>query len=257
MGRGVKEIYAFFFRTDRVQLIRDVQTIDDRSDSFIREPAIASFISGSFDFTLVSIHVLFGNSKDERRQEISYLDDVMELVLQTDAGEQDIILVGDFNMDGQDHSWEMAGYRPLVSPDQKTTITDTSSYDNIWLSEEHTFESEYLRFGEIYPFDEQIFRDDDRQASLMVSDHRPISAWFSTDRDDDYHSDWGEVAYAFTPQDTLRNRKWSHPFRMTGSTSQRWSPHRLCRRVYACTTRPIVRSDSEAILSVIRTDRIH
>jgi endonuclease/exonuclease/phosphatase family metal-dependent hydrolase len=199
VGRGVKEIYAFFFRTDRVQLIRDVQTLEDRSDSFIREPAIASFISGSFDFTLVSIHVLFGNSKDERREEIAYLDDVMELVLQTDEGEHDIILVGDFNVHGQDHSWEMAGYRPLVDPDQKTTITDTSSYDNIWLSEEHTLDSEYLRFGEIYPFDELLFGDDDRQASLMVSDHRPISAWFSTDRDDDYHTDWGEVAYAFTP----------------------------------------------------------
>ena len=184
VGRGVKELYAFLYRTDRVIPLSPARVIDDPGDVFIREPAVASFQAGAFDFTLVSNHILFGDSKSDRREEIVLLDDLMALIDALNGDEGDLILLGDFNMPASDNGWEMAGYTPLVSPGLKTTITDTSSYDNMWLPDGQTYHSEFIAFEGAYRFDEILFRDDDA-AKLAVSDHRPISARFSTDYDDD------------------------------------------------------------------------
>lgn len=183
-GRGVKELYAFLYREDSASLISEATLIDDPYDLFIREPASASFAAGEFDFTLVTVHILFGDSKADRREEIRLLDDVMELIDSSNGSEEDVILMGDFNMSSNDHGWQMDNYTPLILPSEKTTITDTSSYDNIWLPTGETYHGEYLGGYEIYRFDEIMFSDDD-QARLACSDHRPISAYFSTSSDDD------------------------------------------------------------------------
>ena len=41
----------------------------DTNDEFIREPFYASFKIGQFDFTLIAIHVIFGDSIGDRREE--------------------------------------------------------------------------------------------------------------------------------------------------------------------------------------------
>lgn len=200
VGRGVKELYAFLYRQDIITPLSPVRTIQDPYDVFIREPAVASFCAASFDFTLVSIHVIFGDSASDRRAEIAYLDDVVELVDAQNGSEQDVILLGDFNMNAEDPSWEMTGYKNIIQPYQLTTITDTSSYDNIWLPYDDTYESEFIHAIEIYRFDEIAFSDNDALASLTCSDHRPISALFS-DTDDDPPGTWIGTDYIFTPDD--------------------------------------------------------
>ena len=42
---------------------------DLTNDEFIREPFYASFKIGQFDFTLIAIHVIFGDSIGDRREE--------------------------------------------------------------------------------------------------------------------------------------------------------------------------------------------
>jgi len=73
----------------------------------------------------------------------------------------------------------------LIPSEQKTTITDTSSCDNIWLHEEETCTSAYHDFDAIFAFDELLFDNADKAASPAVSDHRSISVFFSTGQDND------------------------------------------------------------------------
>ena len=155
------------------------------NNEFIREPFIACFKAGNFDFTLVEIHVIYGDTISDRRAEVSLLDDVILAVKTANARENDIILVGDFNLESDDLAWQMnaIGYQPLVDPTQKTTITDTSSYDNIWINP--SFTQEFESFNEIYRFDEVMFNNDDNTAELAVSDQRPVSAVFKTGLPDD------------------------------------------------------------------------
>jgi len=183
-GRGVKELYCFFYREDRAELLEPPALLADPEDLFIREPFIGRFRSGEADFTLVTIHSIYGDSVRQRRAEAALLDDVVRLIEEASGEERDIWLLGDFNLPGDDKAWEMAPRIPLVPSDMKTTISDRSSYDNIWYDPDASPELriETLR---VYPFDELLFGNDDRTASRRVSDHRPVSLLVDTTSDDD------------------------------------------------------------------------
>ncbi|MFP4551731.1 MAG: endonuclease/exonuclease/phosphatase family protein [Spirochaetales bacterium] len=183
VGRGVSERYAFFYRVGAVELLGTPFVISDPDDLFIREPYVASFRAGAFDFTLVTVHVIYGDSKTQRRAEVSLLDDIVEAVNWANGSEEDVLLLGDFNLDPTDEAWQMTGYAPLIPPTTATTISDASSYDNIWFDPTRT--AELLPVGLVYRFDELLFADDDRAASLAVSDHRPVSVTAVTSGPDD------------------------------------------------------------------------
>ena len=183
VGEGVKELYAFFYDASVVTPTGYQALLSDPENAFIREPFIARFIAGSFDCVIISIHVLWGDSKAQRREEIRLLDDVLAAVERAMTDERDILLVGDFNFDSADEGWEITGYVPLLGPALKTTISDSGCYDNIWI---HPHASVEFAGGlEVYRFDEELFDGDDRAASLAVSDHRPVSVRFRTDGPDD------------------------------------------------------------------------
>ena len=190
VGRGVTERYAVFFRnTLPITILEEPFLFPDPADQFIREPWVVWMRAGEFDFILVTIHVIYGDRVADRRAEISLLDDLLHAVESSFPEESDILLLGDFNRDATDEAWEMGNRRALVNRERKTTITDTSSFDNIWLPPATM--SEYAGGDgspgvvEIYPFDEIDFGNDDRAASRAVSDHRPVATCFRADRDDD------------------------------------------------------------------------
>jgi hypothetical protein len=183
VGTSVKEIYAYFYRTPLISELGTPYIYIESADEFIREPYIACFKSGNFDFTLINIHVLYGDTVTERREEIKLLDDVLLEVENANGGEKDIILLGDFNFPSDDVGWQISFHQAIVDPAIKTTITDTSSYDNIWINLNTT--AEYKEFHEVFKFDEITFNNDDDAASLAVSDHRPVSIILSTNLPDD------------------------------------------------------------------------
>jgi hypothetical protein len=178
------ERYAFLFRTDRVEVAAPPARFPDPADWFIREPFVGHFRAGEFDFTLVTVHVLYGDGPADRRPEIARLDDVLRWADEHNGPEEDVLLVGDFNVDVADRAWEMAPWVGLVPPDTMTTITDRSSYDNIWYNPAATTEV-LLGTYEVFNFDEVLFGNDDAAARLAVSDHRPVSIRFSTAGPDD------------------------------------------------------------------------
>jgi endonuclease/exonuclease/phosphatase family metal-dependent hydrolase len=208
VGRGVKERYAFLWRADRAQPVDAGRLYPDPEDAFIREPFAASFRAGSFDFTLATIHAIFGDNVAGRRAEALLLDDVYRNLQDTDPNEQDVLILGDFNLPPEDEGF--AELRQLLTPlftgDIRTTISDASLYDNIW------FEPQYVKefTGQIGVdrYDETVFGGDDDAASLAVSDHRPIWAVFNTGGPDDDgasgatavpESTWGEVKQIVEP----------------------------------------------------------
>jgi endonuclease/exonuclease/phosphatase family metal-dependent hydrolase len=185
VGRGVKERYAFLWRPEKVAPVDSGTVYSDPDDVFIREPFYASFVAGSFDFTLITIHVIFGDRVADRRAEAILLDDVYRTVQDADPEEQDVIFLGDFNLPPSDSGMGEIGalLNPVITGDERTTISDASLYDNFWW--DARFLTEWTGAAGIDRFDEAVFGNDDDAASLAVSDHRPVWTIFSTDSDDD------------------------------------------------------------------------
>ena len=75
---------------------------------------------------------------------------------------------------------------------QKSHIRDSSLYDNIFFQTNYV--TEYLNRSDIDRFDEMDFGNDDKAANLAVSDHRPVWAVFSMDRDDDGGDEGGSAS---------------------------------------------------------------
>jgi len=98
LGRTTsKEAYAYVYNTETVQFIQGSDYVyADVNDVFEREPYIASFKSGNFDFVLVGIHT----KPDDAYNEIGNLTVVVPSILAANPNEKDVIVMGDFNADG-------------------------------------------------------------------------------------------------------------------------------------------------------------
>ena len=188
IGRGVKERYAFLYDQAKVTVVKQGQAFPDKSDYFIREPYFATFRSGNFDFTLIAVHIIWGDKVSERRAEIQKLAEVYEKIKNSNPGEKDVILVGDFNREPNDDK-AFSGLRSIPSMTnlfnlpQKSVIFDSNLYDNIWFQKDNV--KEFIGDKGIDKFDEIQFAGDDKKASLAISDHRPVWAVFDTSKDDD------------------------------------------------------------------------
>jgi len=181
LGRTTsKEAYAYFYNTETVEYLADSAFVfDDVDDVFEREPYVASFISGEFDFTLIGIHT----KPDDAYHEIGNLTVVVDLV--TGMGdERDIIALGDFNADGSyfneesmDNPLMGSEYVWVVGNDIDTMTKTDWTYDRVVMTD-YTFSREYIADStDVYYFDQvyglnQSFTED-------VSDHFPVYAEFS------------------------------------------------------------------------------
>ena len=146
------------------------------------------FRAGEFDFSVIAVHVIWGDTVGPRKAEVRALADVYKYVQDANGDEDDVLLLGDFNRNPTDTE----SYRPIMAiPSmtrlfnfpQKSHIRDSSLYDNIFFQKNHV--KEYLNRSGIDRFDETDFGNDDKTANLAVSDHRPVWAVFSINRDDD------------------------------------------------------------------------
>ena len=191
VGRVSKERYAFLYRSKLVSVIRHGELYPDAADGkddFIRDPYWATFRAGEFDFSVIAVHVIWGNRIGPRIAEVKALADVYRYVQEANGTEEDVLLVGDFNRnpnDAESYSRIMAipSMTRLFELPQKSHIRDSSLYDNIFFQTD--FVTEYLGISGIDKFDETDFGNDDKAANLAVSDHRPVWAVFGTNFEDD------------------------------------------------------------------------
>lgn len=189
LGRtSSKEAYAYFYNTETVTHTEGSDHVyNDTDDVFEREPYIATFSSGGFDFTLIGIHT----KPDHAAQEIGNLTIVAASVLAEDSDEADIIILGDLNADGS-YFAEDGTSNLLQAPDYHWTVTDEMdtmtktdwTYDRIILLDA-TYSHEYVDGSvQVYYFD-QVYGITDMELVWDVSDHYPVYAEYATDLTDD------------------------------------------------------------------------
>jgi deoxyribonuclease-1-like protein len=180
LGRSSStEQYAFLYDTSAIEANpRMAYTLNDPDDLLHREPLVAMFrVRGpppqqAFTFVLVNIHT----DPDETDTELDALAQVYQVVRRTAGGEDDIILLGDLNVDDQ-HLGQLGrleGVRPIVRG-VYTNTRQSSLYDNIVVHQPSTAEFSG-RWG-VYNV-EQVHKLT-RDQALQVSDHLPVWAEFS------------------------------------------------------------------------------
>jgi len=180
LGRtSSKEQYAYIYDTQRIELDADgVWTVPDPDDRLHREPFVARFrthgqdSSRAFTCTLINIHT----DPDETDAELDALDDVFRAVQRSSPPEDDVILLGDLNVDdrhlGQLGRVANAGW---VITGQATNTRGNKSYDNIVFDRRATVE--YT--GSFGVLDLQQEFGLSLEEALEVSDHRPVWAAFN------------------------------------------------------------------------------
>lgn len=137
--KSSSEHYAYFYRRSAASICSGfaaetggVERLADPQGTFLREPAWTCFTMKGHprDVLLASYHAMFG-SIAERRREIGALDDDLNNDGQKDDflhamqashnGDADILMVGDFNVDGDDLGRELPGWS------ERTTATTGST----------------------------------------------------------------------------------------------------------------------------------
>lgn len=185
VGNVQKERYAFIYDTNKVKPTTEGKTYNDKYDKFIREPFYASFKAGEFDFTLMTIHILYGESAADRTDEMKQIADVYTFMQGRDEKENDVILTGDFNTEPWHSNFEyikqISAVKYAITKGKSTLGESGNLYDNIIFD---SSTQEYTNSKGIYLFDEILGLDKDK-AQEMVSDHRPVYAVFCTGEDDD------------------------------------------------------------------------
>lgn len=186
LGRSSsKEAYAYFYNTEIVSYLDGTAYVwDDAADVFEREPYIASFSAGNFDFTLVGIHT----KPDDAVNEIGNLTVIFDTLKASQ--EQDIIALGDFNADGsyydEDDMTEplrAAQYHWVVANELDTMTKTGWTYDRIVMLDS-TYSSEFVS-GSTMVYDFQTIYGLDQDFTEDVSDHFPVYAEFRVDQPDD------------------------------------------------------------------------
>lgn len=186
-GSSYRERYAFLYYKGLVSVVKDGELYPDAADGeddFVRNPYWATFRAGKFDFSVIAVHVVWGDRVADRRAEVMELAEVYEYVQKANGAEDDVLLVGDFNRDPSDtiaysNLMALPSMTQLFQLPQKSHIRDSSLYDNIFFQTDYV--TEYLGSSGIDKFDEMDFANDDQAANLAVSDHRPVWAVFRID----------------------------------------------------------------------------
>jgi len=189
LGRTTsKEAYAYFYNNETVEFIQgSAYVYNDADDVFEREPYIAKFRSGNFDFILVGIHT----KPDDAYAEIGNLTLVVLSIQEASSDEKDIIVMGDFNADGSyfDEDDVLNPLRAseffwLIANDMDTMTKTDYTYDRIVLLNA-TWSHEYIAgTASVFYFDQE-YGIDNVTLVRAVSDHYPVFAQYRTDLPDD------------------------------------------------------------------------
>jgi endonuclease/exonuclease/phosphatase family metal-dependent hydrolase len=180
LGRSnSKEQYAFLFDTAAVEVNRNgIYTVHDPEDLLHREPMVAMFRTRgpppqeAFTFVLVNIHT----DPDETNEELDALGQVYRAVRQAARGEDDIIVLGDLNVDDRHlgQLGQIPGVRPIVTG-VFTNTRQNKLYDNIVVHAPSSAEFT----GRWGVYDVQRLHNLTMDQALQVSDHLPVWAEFS------------------------------------------------------------------------------
>ncbi|ADB17080.1 Endonuclease/exonuclease/phosphatase [Pirellula staleyi DSM 6068] len=180
LGNSVsKEQYAFVFDRTSIEVDRNqLYTVDDPDNLLHREPLVGWFRcraaepDKAFTFSLVNVHT----DPDIVDYELDWLDDVFFAVRDDQRREDDVIMLGDFNVN--DKNLRQLGSVPSlvkVVAGVPTNTRGNAQYDNILFAGTST--TEFTGRGGVYDFMREFNLT--QEQALQVSDHLPVWAEFS------------------------------------------------------------------------------
>jgi deoxyribonuclease-1-like protein len=166
-----KEQFVFVFDQATIEVDRGAAyTVDDPDDLLHRPPFVGWFrVRGP---ALMNIHI----DPDEVSDEIKVLDNLFFSVRDDGRGEDDLILVGDFNADDQ-HLGELGRVSGIMAAISRlpTNTRQTQQYDNLLFQLPAT--SEYTGRSGVFDFLREYNLT--LEQALQVSNHLPVWAEFS------------------------------------------------------------------------------
>lgn len=202
---GNHERLAFIYDTRRVQptgLAGEVvfapadATPDDWPDQLDRTPYMVGFKMGKLRFTLLTVHIAWGDGDLDPAAEVQLLANALADALRDESGdptseEQNLILLGDFNMhlDGPTSAiaTALSGAGLIIPPEldgiRTTPAGDPTHYDHMaWFMGALDIPGRFS--GGTIPFADIVFRDrpPGSQLGARMSDHYPIWIEFNVDR---------------------------------------------------------------------------
>jgi len=179
------EQYAFVYNTKKIEYTGKSFIWADSYNLFERDPFIAQFRSANFDFILVNVHTRPTNAE----KEVMALEYVMQDADNYFADDKDVIVLGDFNADGDSFSEKITNgfrgpqYNWVIDDSQDTTVAKNSNtYDRIVFKKQFTQE-DYAGKAGVFRFDS--FFGLTQQQAMTISDHYPVWALFYTNKDTD------------------------------------------------------------------------
>jgi len=182
------EYYGFVWNNDKVTLLDSIHIFTDPQNEFDRDPAWATFrtIDHNLDFTVIAVHVTWGDKVGPRKAEVQAMKKVYLEVQEKTLTDNDLIVLGDFNRNKNDSSFDsllsisgMVRANDITGP---THISSNTTYDQIFISTDYT--NEWRGESVTVHFDETNFNSD-QEAKLVVSDHRPVWIRLYIPNDDD------------------------------------------------------------------------
>jgi endonuclease/exonuclease/phosphatase family metal-dependent hydrolase len=199
---GNDERLAFVFDTTRVQpsgLACELVVAPSEDmpnvrmvDQFARTPYAVSFARGATRFTLVTLHVLYGQDAQDRVPELKEIATwLAKWGGRKDVWGQNLIALGDFNIDRQGdelfQAFTSTGLKPPAGlnfvprtifddPDPNAPPDHRHFYDQIaWFHEGRAKLSIPFRNAGMFDFNVKIIpAKDTRQLSFRISDHFPL-----------------------------------------------------------------------------------
>lgn len=180
LGRSVsKEQYAFVYDTETIETDRSqLYTINDPEDLLHREPLVGWFRTRSaspeeaFTFSLVNIHT----DPERAEEECDWMKDVFFKVRDDGRMEDDVILLGDFNLDARRmNKLSRIGSMNAAVIGLPTNTRGTQQYDNILFTADAT--KEFTGRSGVDNFLRQFNLS--LAEALEVSDHLPVWAEFN------------------------------------------------------------------------------
>jgi endonuclease/exonuclease/phosphatase family metal-dependent hydrolase len=179
VGRSsYKEMYGFVWRDDVIAYEDGAVTYLDRNDTFEREPYSARFksLKDGTTFVVATVHILYGKSQADRASEIIALSSYWSWLKGTYPGNNQIMLMGDFNTPPNSPAWDNldTSAKPLML-NGASTLSSTDGkfanlYDNIFVAKDSA-----IRVNTVQVFNYPKFLGlTHAQGRDSVSDHAPI-----------------------------------------------------------------------------------
>jgi endonuclease/exonuclease/phosphatase family metal-dependent hydrolase len=203
---GNSERLAFVYDTTRLRssglacelvvAAKDAEVPGDLTGQFARTPYAVSFARGDVRFTLVTLHVLYGDAPAERVPELTAIARwLTRWSASKDPWGENLIALGDFNIDRRDdplyQAFTSTGLQPPAALNHipRTIFDDPEAgpdnqhfYDQIaWFPDGRaTLSMPFVNAGTFDFTNDLVPADTEVQLSWRISDHLPLWCEFTT-----------------------------------------------------------------------------